>query len=129
MLFKRFAPNRTIRVSTSRVGCYGPAMRVSDLDLLIVPRHGGGAEGDWPARWRAKLSTARFVTPADAVDPRLDAWTAAVADAARELRRPVLFVGHGSGGAVIVEAARALGGADVRARSSSLPRTKRALRA
>jgi len=89
-------------------------MRVSDLDLLIVPRLGGGAEGDWPARWRAKLSTARFVAPAEAADPRLDAWTAAVADAARESRRPVLFVGHGSGGAVIVEAARALGGADVR---------------
>jgi len=88
-------------------------MRISDLDLLIVPRLGGGAEGDWPARWRAKLSTARFVAPADSCDPRLEAWTAAVAQAARETTRPVLFVGHGSGGAVIVEAARALGG-DVR---------------
>ncbi len=87
-------------------------MRVSDFDLLIVPRLGGG-EGDWPSRWRAKLSTARFVAPVDASDPRLETWTAAVADAAHESIRPILFVGHGSGGAVIVEAARAVAGADI----------------
>jgi serine hydrolase len=89
-------------------------MRASDFDLLFVPRLGGDAAGDWPGRWLPKLSTARFVAPADALDPRLEAWAAAVAEAARQARRPVLFIGHGLGGAAVVEAARATGGADVR---------------
>ncbi len=88
-------------------------MRASHFDLLIVPRLGGGAD-DWPGRWRAKLSTARFVAPADASDTRLEAWAAAVAGAARAATRPGLFVGHGSGAAAIVEAARAVDGADIR---------------
>jgi predicted alpha/beta hydrolase family esterase len=90
------------------------AMRVSDFDLLIAPRLGGAAEGDWPLRWLAKLSTARLVAPADVVDARLEVWSAAVVQAAREAARPVLFIGHGSGGAAIVEAASALEGVDVR---------------
>ncbi len=89
-------------------------MRVSDFDLLIVPRLGGAAEGDWPGRWRSKLSTARLVHPADPAERRREAWTEAVAGAAREAIRPVLFVGHGVGAAAIVDAARALDGTDVR---------------
>ena len=89
-------------------------MRISDFDLLIVPRIGGPAEGDWPSRWRAKLSTARFVHPKDPADRRREAWTEAVAGAAREAERPALFVGHGLGAAAIADAATALDGADVR---------------
>ena len=74
----------------------------------------GRAEGDWPSRWRAKLSTARFVHPADPADRRREAWTEAVAGAAREAKRPALLVGHGTGAAAIAEAAKALGSADVR---------------
>ena len=40
-------------------------MRISDFDVLIVPRLGGAGEGDWPSRWSAKLSTARVVAPSD----------------------------------------------------------------
>jgi predicted alpha/beta hydrolase family esterase len=89
-------------------------MRISDFDLLIVPRLGGAAEGDWPNRWRSKLSTARFVHPADASDTRREAWSEAVADAARKATRPALFVGHGLGAAAIAQAADAAGEADIR---------------
>jgi predicted alpha/beta hydrolase family esterase len=89
-------------------------MRVSDFDLLIVPRLGGAAEGDWPNRWRSKLSTARFVLPVDPRDTRREAWTGAVGEAVREAKRPALFVGHGLGAAAIVQAADALGEADIR---------------
>ena len=89
-------------------------MRASDFDLLIVPRLGGPAEGEWPSRWQAKLSTARFVHPADPADRRREAWTEAIAGAAREAKRPALLVGHGTGAAAIAEAAKALGSADVR---------------
>ncbi len=89
-------------------------MRASDFDLLIVPRLGGLAECDWPSRWQAKLSTARLVHPADPADRRREAWTEAIDGAAREARRPALFVGHGTGAAAIAEAAHALKSADVR---------------
>ena len=89
-------------------------MRIADFDVLIVPRLGGADEGDWPSRWRARLSTARMVAPADPGATRPEAWTEAIAEAARAAGRPVLFVGHGLGAAAIASAAFALGGADVR---------------
>jgi predicted alpha/beta hydrolase family esterase len=89
-------------------------MRASDFDLLIVPRIGGATEGDWSSRWRAKLSTARFVHPADPASRRREEWTEAIAEAARDAKRPALLVGHGIGAAAIAEAAPALQGADVR---------------
>ncbi len=89
-------------------------MRASDFDILIVPSLGGGAAGDWPSRWRSKLSTARFVHPADPADRRREAWTEAVVGAARNATRPALFVGHGLGAAAIADAPAALDGADVR---------------
>ena len=89
-------------------------MRASDFDILIVPNIGATAAGDWPSRWRAKLSTARFVHPADPADRRREAWTEAVVGAARKATRPALFVGHGLGAAAIADAAAALDGADVR---------------
>ena len=89
-------------------------MRISDFDVLIVPRLGGAGEDDWPSRWSAKLSTARVILPSDASAARRDAWTEAIADAVNAARRPVLFVGHGLGAAAIACAAVALGGADIR---------------
>jgi|SRR5271165_2406083 len=88
-------------------------MRASDFDLLIVPRLGGG-DDDWSSRWRAKLTTARFVHPANRRELRREAWIAPVTDAVREAKRPILLVGHGLGAAAIAGAAHALAGADVR---------------
>ena len=89
-------------------------MRAADFDLLIVPRPGGPANGDWTGRWRAKLSTARLVHPADPAERRREAWIDAVTSAARAATRPALFIGHGLGASAIVEAAGALDGLDVR---------------
>ena len=89
-------------------------MRIADFDVLIVPRLGGAREGDWPSRWRARLSTARLVVPVDASATQPEAWTDAIGEAVRSAGRPVLFVGHGHGAAAVASAAFALGGGDVR---------------
>lgn len=89
-------------------------MRISDLDVLIVPRLGGAGTGDWPGRWRAKLSTARLIAPEDARATRREDWNGAIVEAVRAATRPILFVGHGLGAAAIAGSAFALGGADVR---------------
>jgi predicted alpha/beta hydrolase family esterase len=101
-------------------------MRASDFDLLIVPSI-GAAEGDWPSRWRAKLSTARFVHPSDPADRRREAWTEAVARAAREATRPALFIGHGLGATAIADAGHALDGGDVRGSFLVTPPDERGL--
>ncbi len=89
-------------------------MRAADFDLLIVPRPGGAANGDWTGRWRAKLSTARLVHPDDPAERGREAWTEAIAGAARAATRPALFIGHGLGASAIVAAAGELDGLDVR---------------
>jgi len=89
-------------------------MRASDFDLLIVPRIGGPDQGDWPSRWAAKLSTARFVMACGGQARTAEAWREAIHKAAREATRPALFVGHGVGAAAIAQAAQALAVADVR---------------
>ena len=89
-------------------------MRVADLDVLIVPGLGGARAGDWPSRWLAKLGTAKLVVPKDPLPAAPGPWTEAVASAAREADRPVLFVGHGLGAAAVVSAAFSHGGVDAR---------------
>jgi uncharacterized protein len=103
-------------------------MRASDLDLLIVPRHGGADGGDWPSRWLAKLSTAKFVAPDDPRELSRAAWIAAIRDAAKAATRPVLFVGHGLGAAAVVDAAPALKGVDVRGAVLVVPPDEDAVR-
>ena len=80
----------------------------------MFPRLGGAGTGDWPSRWKAKLSTARLVAPPDAGAAEREAWTGAIANAVAAAERPVLFVGHGLGAAAVATAAFTLGGADVR---------------
>ena len=69
-------------------------MRISDFDVLIVPRLGGADSGDWPSRWLANLSTARLVAPPGVGVAERKAWTGAIADAvgaaeaAGAVRRP-----------------------------------------
>src|SRR5579871_2437321 len=89
-------------------------MRASDFDILIVPRWDRRHEGDWANRWRAKLSTARFVEPADPHGHTLAPWVEAIGEAVRESRQPILFIGHGTGATAIAEAAHSLAPADVR---------------
>ncbi len=102
-------------------------MRASDFDILIVPNIGGAADGDWPSRWRAKLSTARLVHPQNSADTRREAWTEAIARAAGGATRPALFIGHGLGAAAIADAGRALDGAGVRGAFLVAPPDERGL--
>jgi predicted alpha/beta hydrolase family esterase len=85
-------------------------MRVSDLDLILVPESGPVSPEHWIARWSAKLSTARLVA---ADDP--GATRAGLVAAAREATRPALLIGHSTGAIAIALAAEDLRGLDVRA--------------
>ena len=72
-------------------------MRISDLDFLIVPGHGGSGPDHWQSRWEQKLSTARLAQQEDWLVPSRDAW---VGNILREIglsNRPVALIGHSLG--------------------------------
>jgi predicted alpha/beta hydrolase family esterase len=73
------------------------AMRISDLDFLIIPGHGGSGPDHWQSRWEQKLSTARLAPQEDWLVPSRDAW---VGNILREIglsNRPVALIGHSLG--------------------------------
>lgn len=72
-------------------------MRISDLDILIVPGLGGSGPGHWQHRWAEKFSTGRMVTQDDFSRPQRDAWVGRLLDEIAASRRPVALVGHSLG--------------------------------
>ena len=72
-------------------------MRISDLDILIVPGLGGSGPDHWQHRWAQKLSTARIVEQADWHNPNHDAWVAAILREIDASTRPVALIGHSLG--------------------------------
>ena len=72
-------------------------MRVSDLDILIIPGLGGSGPDHWQSRWAEKLSTARMVEQVDWFKPDRDAWVAEVLREIEASTRPVALVGHSLG--------------------------------
>ncbi|WP_182085798.1 alpha/beta hydrolase [Aureimonas sp. ME7] len=77
-------------------------MRVSEVDILIVPGADGASEQHWQSRWEAKLPTASRVVPAGAGDA--EAWSRSVADAVNAATRPSVIVAHALGVAAAVGA-------------------------
>jgi predicted alpha/beta hydrolase family esterase len=72
-------------------------MRVSDLDILIIPGLGGSGPDHWQSRWAEKLSTARMIEQADWFAPNRDAWVAEILREIEASTRPVALVGHSLG--------------------------------
>jgi predicted alpha/beta hydrolase family esterase len=72
-------------------------MRISDLDLLIIPGLGGSGPGHWQSRWGQKLSTARVVAQEDWDAPRRDAWVGNILREIDASTRPVALIGHSLG--------------------------------
>ena len=80
-------------------------MRISDVDLLIVPGWMNSSPDHWQSRWEAKLSTARRVAMPDFDRPVLNDWVGALISAVRIATRPVVFVAHSCGATAIAHAA------------------------
>ena len=83
-------------------------MRTADVDIIILPGIGGGTSDHWYSRWEAKLPTARRVVQADWHRPDLETWTARLAAAVEEARRPVVLVAHSLGVLTVVHIASRL---------------------
>jgi predicted alpha/beta hydrolase family esterase len=81
-----------------------PAMKVRDADILIVPGYTNSGPGHWQTRWQAKLPTARRVEQREWSKPVREDWTAELATAVNEARRPVVIIAHSLGVPTVVQA-------------------------
>ncbi|MCU0830997.1 MAG: alpha/beta hydrolase [Rhizobiaceae bacterium] len=85
-------------------------MKVSDVDILIVPGLGNSGPEHWQSRWQARLSTARRMTHPDWDAPSRAAWVAALVDGVGHSGKPVVLVAHSIGVAAVAHAAPRLAG-------------------
>jgi len=85
-------------------------MKVSDADILIVPRFGNSGPDHWQSRWQAKLSTARRVEQPDWERVERASWVGRIVAAAEESTRPAIIVAHSLGILAAVHAAPLLRG-------------------
>jgi predicted alpha/beta hydrolase family esterase len=79
-------------------------MRISDLDLLIIPGLGGSGPDHWQHRWGQKLSTARIVEQDDWRAPARDVWVARILSEIDASERPVALIGHSLGALAAADA-------------------------
>jgi len=80
-------------------------MRISDIDLLIVPGWMNSSPDHWQSRWQEKLSTARRIEMPDFDRPELDGWVDALVKAVCGADRPVVLIAHSCGATAIAHAA------------------------
>jgi uncharacterized protein len=83
-------------------------MRLSDVEILIVPGWTNSGPDHWQTRWQARLKTARRVEQTDWARPDCKLWTEAVVAAALEATLPVVIVAHSCGVATVAHAAQRL---------------------
>jgi uncharacterized protein len=76
-------------------------MKSSETDILLIPGFEPITPNHWQSRIVAKLSTARFV---DVAYPSLTDSVGAIAAAVSDAKRPVLFIAHSAGAALVAHA-------------------------
>lgn len=80
-------------------------LKVSDIDVLIIPGWTNAGPEHWQTRWEQKLPHARRVEQADWDKPTCTDWVEQIIAATAAARRPVVFVAHSCGVSSIVHAA------------------------
>jgi uncharacterized protein len=80
-------------------------MRISDIDILMVPGWTGSGPDHWQTRWGLKLSTSRRVEQDnwDGVDTAK--WTSRLLETIASATRPVVLVAHSCGVPTVAHAA------------------------
>jgi uncharacterized protein len=77
------------------------SMKSSDTDILLLPGYEGAGPQHWQTRMASKLSTARIIEQPDWLYPSLTDAVGAVVAAVRDAQRPIVFVAHSAGCALL----------------------------
>lgn len=81
-------------------------LRVSDVDILIVPGWTNSGPDHWQSRWQRRLPHARRVEQAEWERPLCADWVANLRAAVAGAARPVVLVAHSCGVSAVVHAAQ-----------------------
>ncbi len=88
-------------------------MKSSDVEILVVAGHEGSGPDHWQSRLVAKLSAARIVEQDDWLYGSLDVAIQRIVDAVMASQKPVIFVGHSAGSALVPHAVPKLRAANI----------------
>ena len=80
-------------------------MRLTDLDILIVPGWTNSGPEHWQSRWQDRMSTARRVQLGNWEHPVRAEWVEALVAAITQTRKPSLLVAHSLGTLAVAHAA------------------------
>ena len=80
-------------------------MRVSEIDILIVPGWGNSGPDHWQSRWERGLKTARRVQQADWDTPAIEDWVEEIITAVVAGTRPAVIIAHSCGVIAVAKAA------------------------
>ena len=83
-------------------------MKISEVDILILPGLGNSGPGHWQRRWAERFSTGRVVEQDDWDNPDLRDWTASIVEAVEAADQPVVLVAHSLAVSALVHAAARL---------------------
>jgi uncharacterized protein len=83
-------------------------VKLSDVDILIIPGWTNSGPDHWQSRWEAKLKSARRVEQADWETPLIGDWVGNIITAVAAATRPVILVAHSCGVVAAVHAAHKL---------------------
>ncbi|MBK1793590.1 serine hydrolase family protein [Devosia sp. WQ 349] len=83
-------------------------MKLSEVDILILPGLYGSKDGHWQVRWADKIRSAALVEQADWSDPDPEDWIDTIVKAVELAERPVVLVAHSLGCIALAKAAAQL---------------------
>lgn len=85
-------------------------MRLSDLDIVIVPGWSSSGADHWQTRWEGNFKTARRIEQADWFAPKRSDWVSAIKEGIVAIDRPSLLIAHSLGVIATVHALDEMGG-------------------
>lgn len=91
-------------------------MKSSETDILLLPGHEGSGPQHWQWRMASKLSTARIVEQPDWLFPSLSDAVGEIVAAVSAAQRPVVFVAHSAGCALLAHSIASLAAFNLRDR-------------
>lgn len=83
-------------------------MKISEVDILLLPDIDGAPAGHWLRRWAERFPTGRLVEQDDAVRPRRVEWQKVIEHEIMMSTRPVVLVAHGLAVSTVAHVAQRL---------------------
>lgn len=83
-------------------------MKISEVDILLLPDVDGAAPGHWLRRWADRFGNGRLLQQEDAERPRRVDWLRSIEHEIIMSTRPVVLVAHGLAVSAVVHVAQRL---------------------